>query len=84
MSMRELQPGDIVYAATTIQSDGAVPGYPLDSIIAETGTRGVIVNVGHVEEDPDTELMLVRFEDKDRELGPPVGCWLEELTDECE
>jgi hypothetical protein len=24
----------------------------------------------------------VRFEDENRELGPPVGCWPEEITAE--
>ena len=29
-------------------------------------------------------LYLVRFENESKELGPPVGCWEEELTDEPE
>lgn len=81
MPLRELQPGDIVYAAQTIYSDGEIPGYPEDSVLAATGTRGVIINIGHLEQDPDKELMLVRFENAQQELGPPVGCWIEELTD---
>ena len=81
MAMHELQPGDIVYAATTIYSDGDIPGYPENSVLAATGTRGVIINIGHLEDNPDQELMLVRFENAQQELGPPIGCWLTELTD---
>lgn len=81
MSINNLQPGDIVFAAQTIYSDGELPGYPADSVIASAGTRGVIINIGHLEEDPNQELMLVRFENENLELGPPVGCWVEELMD---
>ena len=81
MALSELQPGDIVYAATTIYSDGDIPGYPANSVLAASGTRGVIINVGHLEQDPNQELMLVRFENAQQELGPAVGCWSRELTD---
>jgi len=36
--------------------------------------------VGHLEEDPSQELFLVRFETGTGELGPPTGCWREELA----
>jgi nitrogen fixation protein NifZ len=81
MALQDLQPGDIVYAAQTIYSDGEIPGYPENSVLAAAGTRGVIINVGHLEENPEQELMLVRFENDKQELGPPVGCWVEELKD---
>ena len=81
MPLQERQPGDIVYAATTIFSDGEIPGYPEHSVLAVPGTRGVIINVGYLEENPDKELMLVRFENSQKELGPAVGCWVEELAD---
>ncbi len=80
MQLRDLQPGDIIYAAVTIENDGGIPDLPEDALLAQPGTRGVLVNVGHVEMDPDTELFLVRFEDAAGELGPPVGCLAEELT----
>lgn len=80
MKIHELQPGDIVYAATTIYSDGEIPGYPKDSVLADCGTRGVIINIGHLEESPEKQLMLVRFENEKQELGPLIGCWIEELT----
>lgn len=79
MSLHELNPGDIVYAAKTIKNDGSVPDLAVDALIAEIGTRGVIINTGHLEDDPSRELMLVRFEDENNELGPAVGVWFEEL-----
>ncbi len=87
MSLQQLQPGDIVYAKEALYNDeGSIPELPEGALIAEAGTRGVIVNIGHLEEQPDTELFLVRFEqkDKDNDLGPPTGCWAEELASEAE
>ena len=43
------------------------------------GGRGVIVNIGHLEQDPKQVLYLVRFEREDGVLGPPVGCWPQDL-----
>lgn len=80
MSLHELNPGDIVFAAKTIKNDGSVPGLGEDELIAEKGARGVIINTGHLEENPNRELMLVRFENASNELGPPVGVWFDELT----
>lgn len=82
MHIQELNPGDVVYAATNITNDGSHPELAENEIIAFRGTRGVVVNVGHLEENPNKELMLVRFESNDLTLGPPVGCWIEELTAE--
>jgi nitrogen fixation protein NifZ len=81
MALHELQPGDIVYAATDIFNDGSIPTLEEGTPLAPAGTRGVILNTGHIEEQPDLELYLVRFEDASKELGPPVGCWPEELSD---
>lgn len=80
MSLHELNPGDIVFAAKTIKNDGSVPSMAENELIAEVGTRGVIINTGHLEENPDRELMLVRFELDNNELGPPVGVWFDELA----
>jgi nitrogen fixation protein NifZ len=82
MTLDELTPGDRVYAAADIINDGSLPGLPADALVAATGTRGVIVNIGHLEEDPERALYLVRFEDLDLVLGPPTGCWPEELSAE--
>lgn len=42
----------------------------------------LMVNLGHPEEDPEQELYSVRFESATGELGPPIGCWPEKLTDQ--
>lgn len=82
ISVLELQPGDQVFATTTIQNDGGVPGIAEDAIMAQPGTRGVLLSTGHLEEDPDQILFLVRFENENGELGMPVGCEAEELSAE--
>ncbi len=79
MTLKHLIPGDMVFAATLIHNDGSLPDLPEDAPLAEPGRRGVIINIGHLEEDPDKELFLVRFENADGDLGPPIGCWPEEL-----
>lgn len=80
MSVYELEPGDIVYAAVKIQNDGGIPNIPEDAVLAEVGTRGVLINTGHLEHNPDAVLFLVRFEDAEGNLGVPVGCQAEELN----
>jgi nitrogen fixation protein NifZ len=82
MSVQNLQPGDMIYAATHVYNDGSVPGVDDSACIAVAGARGVLINTGHLEEDPDKILMLVRFEDENLDLGPPVACWPEELSAE--
>ncbi|WP_295583822.1 nitrogen fixation protein NifZ [uncultured Lamprocystis sp.] len=82
MTLDQLSPGDLVYAATQIINDGGIPDLAEDAVIADAGTRGVILNIGHLEEDPERPLYLVRFEGPDLVLGPPTGCWGEELTTE--
>ena len=82
MTLKHLQPGDIVYAASHIINDGSIPALDESEVIATPGTRGVIINIGHLEEVPERELFLVRFEDRNLDLGPPAGCWPEELSTE--
>ena len=79
MTVEDLEIGDVVYAATTIRDDGSIPDGKEGEILAEAGTRGVITMIGHVEDEPTRSVWLVRFEDKDRNLGNPVGCWVEDL-----
>jgi len=79
MDVEMLQPGDVVYAAEEIRNDGGIPDLAPEALIAAAGARGVIVQRGHLEEQPDALLFLVRFEDAALNLGPPVGCWPEEL-----
>lgn len=79
MDIRQLEPGDMVFATTTIINDGSHPALADESVIAEPGARGVIINIGHLEENPGKTLYLVRFEQVSGDLGPPTGCWPEEL-----
>jgi nitrogen fixation protein NifZ len=80
MTVEDLDIGDVVYAAITITDDGSIPDGVEGEILAEAGTRGVITLIGHVEEEPGRSVWLVRFEDKDRSLGNPVGCFAEDLV----
>ena len=79
MSLQTLEPGDTIYAAQDLRNDGSIPDLPDNELIAKTGTRGVLVNIGHFEEQPNVTLYLVRFENSDLTLGPPIGCWPEEI-----
>jgi nitrogen fixation protein NifZ len=80
MTVEDLDIGDVVYAAKTIFDDGSIPDGVKGQILAETGTRCVITMIGHVEEEPTRTFWLVCFEDKDRNLGNPVGCRVDDLV----
>ena len=79
MNIEDLDLGDVVYAAHTIVDDGSMPESSEGEALADAGARGVIVMKGYVEEDPSRTVFLVRFEDKDLNLGRPIGCWVEDL-----
>lgn len=79
------QIGDLVYAAAAICNDGGMPGVEEDDgLIAAAGARGVIVDSGVTASDASQVIYLVRFESSNEgggsELGDPVGCLPEELT----
>jgi nitrogen fixation protein NifZ len=80
VELSDLQPGDTVYAASHIYNDGSIPAVDTDALMAAPGTRGVIIETGHLEEAPQRSVYLVRFEDAELNLGPPTGCWPEELS----
>lgn len=80
MKVEDLDLGDVVYAAKTITDDGSIPGGSEGALLAEAGTRGVITMIGHVEEEPDRSVFLVRFEDEEMNLGNPIGCWVDDLA----
>ncbi len=82
MNLENLKPGDMIYAATNVFNDGSLPGVDNNACVAVAGARGVLVNTGHLEEDPDQKLYLVRFEDGNLDLGPAVACWPEEVSPE--
>lgn len=80
MNIEQLGPGDRVYASSHIFNDGGIPGIPADTLLAEAGARGIIVETGYLEAEPRRRVYLVRFEDRDSNLGPPNGCRPEELS----
>lgn len=82
MNLEQLQPGDIVYAAKDILNDGSIPFVSENSLIAAKGTRGVLINTGHLEENEEQTVYLVRFEDEQQNLNDPIGCWPEDLIAE--
>lgn len=82
LRIEDLDIGDIVYAAHAITDDGSMPEGFAGQVLAEAGTRGVITMIGHIEENPERSVYLVRFEDKDLNLGDPIGCWVEDLLAE--
>lgn len=79
MTLKNLQQGDAVYAAVTIANDGSVPDAADNEVFARPGTLGMLINTGHLEEDPELTLYLVSFENDNGELGPPITCLPEEL-----
>lgn len=79
MRVEDLDVGDVVYAAAVITDDGSMPDGIEGEVLAEAGARGVITMIGHVEEQPERSVFLVRFEDREKNLGSPIGCWVEDL-----
>ena len=75
----DITPGDVVFAAETLYSDGLIPGFPEGSVLVNEGARGVLINTGHAEEDESQVIFLVRFEDETKQLGPALGCLPSEL-----
>jgi nitrogen fixation protein NifZ len=80
MKVTDLQIGDAVYAAHSILDDGSIPDGNAGDVLAAAGARGVITLIGHVEEQPERTVFLVRFEDESLQLREPVGCWEEDLS----
>lgn len=78
----EYDMGDIVFAREDIfnEEDAGIPGLAPNALLASAGRRGVVVSYGHVEADPRQSIYLVRFEQGEGEMGPPIGCLPEELT----
>ena len=79
MKVTDLEIGDAVYAAHSIIDDGSIPNGEEGRVLAASGTRGVITMIGHVEEEPELTVFLVRFEDAQLNLSEPIGCWEEDL-----
>ncbi|MDO6681693.1 MULTISPECIES: nitrogen fixation protein NifZ [unclassified Oceanobacter] len=80
--MTQWQKGDAVFATVTIINDGSVPSAPESHVFAEPGTMGMLINTGHLEENPEQEMLLVCFPD---EAGNPfhlVTCFPDEISAE--
>lgn len=82
MSAYQIEKGDAVYALVTITNDGSVPGADADEVFARPGDMGMLINTGHLEEDPSQTLYLVSFALPNGEMGPPVTCLPEEVSAE--
>ena len=82
VNVETLEDGDMVYAASPIYNDGGLEGVEEGALLYPEGTRGVIVRKGHLEENEERSVFLVRFEGADKNLGEPIGCWAEELRAE--
>jgi nitrogen fixation protein NifZ len=81
MSTLRFQTGDLVFSREDLfNDDSAIPDAAPGELLAAAGCRGMIVRAGHVEARPEVAIYLVRFEGPDKELGLPVGCLAEELT----
>ena len=86
--MERFNLGDLVIATFDLHNDpleetgdSAIPGLTPNELLAAAGSRGVVVNVGHAEADPQQEIYLVRFETgPDGTLAEPIGCLAEELS----
>ncbi|MCU0779791.1 MAG: nitrogen fixation protein NifZ [Akkermansiaceae bacterium] len=81
-NLEVLEEGDVVYAATAIYNDGGLEDVAENALLAPAGARGVIVRKGHLEQDEARRVFLVRFEDVEKNLSEPIGCWAEELRAE--
>jgi nitrogen fixation protein NifZ len=82
VNQESIAEGDVVYAATAIYNDGGLEDVAENALLAAAGTRGVLVRKGHLEEDKTRSVFLVCFEDAEKNLGPPIGCYAEELRAE--
>ena len=80
MPMQRYELGDMVWSQVDIHNDGTIPDMEHDAQLASAGARGVVVKVGSLEHQPEVSVYLVRFEDSAGELGSPVGCLADELT----
>lgn len=85
--MSRFNAGDMVFATRDLLNDtneetgeSGIPGLLPDMLLAKAGTRGMVVNVGFLEDVPDAELYLVSFETgPSGALAEPIGCLAEEI-----
>lgn len=85
--MSRFNEGDMVFATQDLLNDqneetgeSGIPGVLPGMVLARAGTRGMVVNVGHIKESPDDEIYLVSFETgPGGALAEPIGCLAEEI-----
>ncbi|MDK2776212.1 MAG: nitrogen fixation protein NifZ [Pseudomonadota bacterium] len=77
----QLQKGDAVFATCTIRNDGSIPGLADEQLLAQPGSMGMLVNGGHLEEDPSQEVLLVGFYLPDGQLAL-VTCLPQEISEQ--
>lgn len=83
MSMPHFQPGDLIFCREDLfNDDGGIPDAAPGELLVAAGSRGMIVKTGHAEAHSEIRIYLVRFEGPNKELGLPIGCLAEELTQE--
>jgi len=86
--MSQYNAGDMVFATHDLLNDvneetgeSGVPGLLPGMMLARAGTRGMVVNVGHLEDNPDDAIYLVSFETgPGGALAEPIGCLAEEIA----
>ena len=79
INVETLEEGDIVFAATPLYNDGGLEGVGENALLYPADSRGVIVRKGHLEDNEGVSVFLVRFEDAEKNLGEPIGCFAQEL-----
>lgn len=74
-------PGDIVFATCDIFNDGTFPDQEDNALLVKAGTRGILLNHGHLEHDENQIIYLVQFQMGSGldELTPPIGCWPDDV-----
>jgi len=80
MKIEDLDLGDVVYAAHAITDDDSMPSGMRGEVLVEAGARGIITMIGHVEDQPERSVFIVRFEDRNLNLGSPIGCGPDDLS----
>ena len=76
-----LKPGDSIISTHNIVNDGSFPQALEDEVLVPEGSRGVIIDQGHLQDDESKIVYLVKFETIEDKavLGPPIGCWPEDI-----
>ena len=79
--LKTLNIGDTIQAAQDILNDGSFPTAGEDEVLVPKGSVGMIIDSGHLQDNEEQVVYLVKFQchDDPKELGPPIGCWPEDI-----